>query len=311
MRKTNLRTVWTALISFGLTLRCYAFASIVTIYASRVRDFDQSALWSGARCHHLAIFNHIASARHVSRTCLFFLKFLTVYFNWRTLSIVDLDGDLCLESWVFTTFYNTSPRLIIYLPESDGNMLKMKRLFTSNPGHPIARFTLGLRTWSRALAVYRQKHWALLHSDTNLYQLTGGNWQKWKRVFLTCPCHKFYRDEAVGLSLLSRLSFLFVKNIVLAPSWWNGRFCFAKPLTPPAKDSLRSSFASGGLSRLRRSIFALRARGLFISDRVKPSLWQRLSWSKKLKKYSKNYDICENVKFGAISWKIDILSITA
>ena len=29
--------------------------------------------------------------------------------------------------------------------------------------------------------------------------LTAHNWQKWKRVFLTCPCHKFYRDEAVGL----------------------------------------------------------------------------------------------------------------
>ena len=37
----------------------------------------------------------------------------------------------------------------------------------------------------------------------NLYltenQLTGGNWQKWKRVFLTCPCHEIYRDEAVCL----------------------------------------------------------------------------------------------------------------
>ena len=29
--------------------------------------------------------------------------------------------------------------------------------------------------------------------------LAGGNWQKWKRVFLTCPCHEIYRDEAVGL----------------------------------------------------------------------------------------------------------------
>ena len=29
--------------------------------------------------------------------------------------------------------------------------------------------------------------------------LMGGNWQKWKRVFLTCPCHEIYRDEAVGL----------------------------------------------------------------------------------------------------------------
>ena len=29
--------------------------------------------------------------------------------------------------------------------------------------------------------------------------LTGGNWQKWKRVFLTCPCHEIYKDEAVDL----------------------------------------------------------------------------------------------------------------
>ena len=32
-----------------------------------------------------------------------------------------------------------------------------------------------------------------------LCRLTGGHWQKWKRVFLTCPCHEIYRDEAVGL----------------------------------------------------------------------------------------------------------------
>ena len=28
-------------------------------------------------------------------------------------------------------------------------------------------------------------------------------------------------------------------------------------------------------------------------------------------KYTWKYDFCENVKFGAISWKFDILSITA
>ena len=44
--------------------------------------------------------------------------------------------------------------------------------------------------------------------------------------------------------------------------------CFAKPYAPPAKGSQ--------LSRLRRSILALRACGLFLTDRVKPSLWQRL-----------------------------------
>ena len=31
------------------------------------------------------------------------------------------------------------------------------------------------------------------------YSLTTHNWQKWKRVFLTCPCQKIYRGEAVGL----------------------------------------------------------------------------------------------------------------
>ena len=34
--------------------------------------------------------------------------------------------------------------------------------------------------------------------NTNIV-LTAHKWQKWKRVFPTCPCHKIYRDEAVGL----------------------------------------------------------------------------------------------------------------
>ena len=29
--------------------------------------------------------------------------------------------------------------------------------------------------------------------------LRGDKWQKWKRVFLTCPCHEINRDEAAGL----------------------------------------------------------------------------------------------------------------
>ena len=63
------------------------------------------------------------------------------------------------------------------------------------------------------------------------YLLTAHNWQKWKRVFLTCPCHEIYRVESVGLK---------TSNYTL-----------------------------------------------------------------------KDYDFCEYVKFGAISWKFDILSITA
>ena len=46
-----------------------------------------------------------------------------------------------------------------------------------------------------SMHVYSATRW---ECSTKL-ALTGGNWQKWKRVFLTCPCHKIYRDEAVGL----------------------------------------------------------------------------------------------------------------
>ena len=41
--------------------------------------------------------------------------------------------------------------------------------------------------------------WFQLNFFGEICFLTGGNWQKWKRVFLTCPCHKIYRDEAGGL----------------------------------------------------------------------------------------------------------------
>ena len=58
------------------------------------------------------------------------------------------------------------------------------------------------------------------------------NWQKWKSIFLTCPWHGFYKEEAVCL-----------KNVLIL--------------------------------------------------------------------YFKNYEFCEYVKFGTISWTFDILSITA
>ena len=46
--------------------------------------------------------------------------------------------------------------------------------------------------------------------------LTGGIWQKWKRVFLTCPCHEIYRDEAVGLK-----SFKNTWKITIFVKMWN------------------------------------------------------------------------------------------
>ena len=41
--------------------------------------------------------------------------------------------------------------------------------------------------------------------------LTAHTWQKWKGRFFTCPCHKIYREEAVGLKgpiILLKLRFL-------------------------------------------------------------------------------------------------------
>ena len=46
--------------------------------------------------------------------------------------------------------------------------------------------------------------WISIRVNDELYWkccmlLTAHNWQKWKRVFLACPCHKIYRGEAVCL----------------------------------------------------------------------------------------------------------------
>ena len=46
--------------------------------------------------------------------------------------------------------------------------------------------------------------------------LTGGNWQKWKRVLLTCFRHKIYRDEAVGLK-----SCKYTWKITIFVKMWN------------------------------------------------------------------------------------------
>ena len=43
------------------------------------------------------------------------------------------------------------------------------------------------------------------------WRLTPHNWQKWKSRFLICHCHKIYRVEAVGLSIL----YDFVNNCLI------------------------------------------------------------------------------------------------
>ena len=48
--------------------------------------------------------------------------------------------------------------------------------------------------------------------------LTDHNWQKWKRVFLTCPFYEIFKDEAVQLVLkvanvLEKLQFMWICGI--------------------------------------------------------------------------------------------------
>ena len=64
--------------------------------------------------------------------------------------------------------------------------------------------------------------------------LTAHNWQKWKRVFLTCPCHKIYRDEGVGLkkvaNILEKLRYLWKCEIWgnILKIWYFVNNCFIK-----------------------------------------------------------------------------------
>ena len=55
---------------------------------------------------------------------------------------------------------------------------------------------------------------------SSFYELTAHNWQKWKRVFLTYPCHKIYRVEAVGL----KSSNYTWKIMIFAKMWNLGQF---------------------------------------------------------------------------------------
>ena len=50
--------------------------------------------------------------------------------------------------------------------------------------------------------------------------LTAHNWQKWKRVYLTCPCHKIYRVEAAGLKMSN-----YTWTLMIFANMWNlGQF---------------------------------------------------------------------------------------
>ena len=56
--------------------------------------------------------------------------------------------------------------------------------------------------------------------------LMAHNWQKWRSRFLTCPCHKIYREEAVGLKSSSYT----LNNKIFVNIWNLGQFCKKKDI---------------------------------------------------------------------------------
>ena len=59
------------------------------------------------------------------------------------------------------------------------------------------------------------------------------NWQKWKSIFLTSPCHKIYRVEAVGLESSSytlKITILWICEIWgnFSKNWYFVNDCLVK-----------------------------------------------------------------------------------
>ena len=59
-----------------------------------------------------------------------------------------------------------------------------------------------------------------LEIRNNRFGLTAHNWQKWTSIFLTCPCYKIYRVEAVDL----KSSNYSLKIMIFVNMWNLGNF---------------------------------------------------------------------------------------
>ena len=122
----------------------------------------------------------------------------------------------------------TQPRVLQFNLDNINRFMHANILTAKNPGNVPARVsnsqafawradahTIGLRWNTREIASW-------VYELPLPLRLTAHNWQKWKRVglFLTCPCHEIYRDEAVG-----RKSCKYTWKITIYVNMWNlGQF---------------------------------------------------------------------------------------
>ena len=96
-------------------------------------------------------------------------------------------------------------------------ILGYETLFRTSLWHMTRPITSRCITRSTDLRVFGPTKFAVLILVVkNKSVLTAHNWQKWKRVFLTCSCHKICRDEAVGLK-----SYKYTWKITTFVKMWN------------------------------------------------------------------------------------------
>ena len=86
------------------------------------------------------------------------------------------------------------------------------RIFVRPGDHSkLGASVLQLKIWSVNSTFSMTSAILVIHNE-----LTAHNWQKWKRVFLTCPCRTIYRGEAVGLK-----SCKYTWKITIFVKMWN------------------------------------------------------------------------------------------
>ena len=91
--------------------------------------------------------------------------------------------------------------------------------------HNVLRFSLNLNEGSFRVHTRQQENMArkayiIYIYNCFIWHLTAHKWQKWKRVFLICPCHKIYKVEAAGLKSCNYTW----KIMILANMWNLGQF---------------------------------------------------------------------------------------
>ena len=110
-------------------------------------------------------------------------------------------GSWCRFTFTERVLFQIILLLIIIHTQIHPNAFNPGRTYTHPTAIPLETlYNSGNLMFTFQTGVYLRNYFQLPTDPTHLIKvLTAHNWQKWKRVFLTCHCHKIYMDEAVGL----------------------------------------------------------------------------------------------------------------